>query len=74
MESNKNLVTLIDNLERRLEMITKWLKDSGLVVNKEKTEICLFYRGDHEAVEIMINGQRIRTKKMIFSTKTIKHR
>jgi hypothetical protein len=46
-------------------MITKWLKDSGLVVNEEKTEICLFHRADHEAVEIMINEKRIRSKKTI---------
>ena len=42
MESNKNLETLIENMEQKLEMITKWLKDSGLIVNEEKTEICLF--------------------------------
>ena len=41
VERDQNLVNLISNLEKRLEMITKWLKDSGLVVNEEKTEICL---------------------------------
>jgi hypothetical protein len=65
MDSNKNLEVLIMNMERKLEMITKWLKDSGLVVNEEKTEICLFHRADHEAVEIRINDQRIRSKKTI---------
>ncbi len=50
MDSNKNLEVLIMNMERKLEMITKWLKDSGLVVNEKKTEICLFHRADHEAV------------------------
>ena len=33
---------LIENLQRDLEMIRKWLKDSGLVVNESKTELCLF--------------------------------
>ena len=46
-------------------MITKWLKDSGLVVNEDKTEICLFHRRDHEAVKIVINGKIITSKKTI---------
>ena len=65
MDSNRNLELLIMNMERKLEMITKWLRDSGLVVNEEKTEICLFHRADHEAVEIVINDQRIKSKKTI---------
>ena len=31
-----NINDLIQNIERGLEMIKKWLKDSGLVVNEEK--------------------------------------
>ena len=33
---NLNLVELIDDMELRLEMMTKWLKDSGLTVNETK--------------------------------------
>ena len=40
-------------------------KDSGLVVNEEKTEICLFYKRDHPTVNISINGKRISSKKTI---------
>ena len=65
MESNTNLETLINNLERTLEMITKWLKDSGLVVNEAKTEICLFYKRDHPTVVITLNGKRITSRKTI---------
>ena len=65
MEQGKNLEMLIRSMEGKLEMITRWLKDSGLVVNEEKTEICLFHRADHETVELMINGQSIRSKKTI---------
>ena len=39
MESNRSLQVLIRDMEQRLEMITKWLKESGLIVNEEKTEI-----------------------------------
>ena len=52
-------------MEQRLEMITKWLKNSGLVVNEEKTEICLFYKKDHQSVELNINGKRVKSKKSI---------
>ena len=44
---------------------TKWLKDSGLVVNEEKTEVCLFHRRDHQTVYLTINGKQIMTKKTI---------
>ena len=46
-------------------MVTKWLKDSGLVVNEGKTEICLFYKSDHPLIEIRINDILIKSKKTI---------
>ena len=46
-------------------MITKWLKDSGLIVNEEKTEICLFYKRDHPTIELTINEKRVKSKKTI---------
>ena len=64
-ETNTNLVSLIENMERKLEMITKWLKNSGLVVNEEKTELCLFYKTEQPTVELSINGKIIRSKKSI---------
>ena len=48
VEWNWDVVALITNLEKRLEMITKWLKDSGLVVNESKTEIyIILYFNDY---------------------------
>ena len=46
-------------------MITKWLKNSGLVVNEEKTKLCLFYKTEQPTVELTINGKIIRSKKSI---------
>ena len=43
---NTDLGVLVINLEKKLEMITKWLRDSGLVVNESKTEVCLFHKND----------------------------
>ena len=65
MESNRSLQVLIRDMEQRLEMITKWLKESGLIVNEEKTEICLFYKQDHPTVTLTLNGKLLRTKKTI---------
>ena len=51
---DSNVVTLIDNLEQRLEMIVKWLKGSGLVVNESKTEICLFHTNGQRQIRIKL--------------------
>jgi retron-type reverse transcriptase len=37
---------LMDDMKKSLKAITKWLKKSGLKVNQEKTELCLFYKND----------------------------
>ena len=63
VEWNVCVGALIENLERRLEMITKWLRGSGLVVNESKTEICLFHRNDKPTVMVTLNGTPIKSKK-----------
>ena len=63
MEWNVSLPLLILNLEMRLEMITKWLRDSGLVVNESKTEACLFHTQDQPLIEFTLQGVKITTKK-----------
>ena len=63
LEFNSNINDLIPNMERKLEMITKWLKDSGLKVNENKTEICLFHRNDTQIVSLSLQGQVIKSKK-----------
>ena len=49
--------------EKPLSM--KWLRQSGLIVNEEKTELCLFYKSDHPAITITINNKRVKSKKSI---------
>ena len=49
---NRDLALLIDDLQKRLEMIVKWLKDSGLVVNESKMEICLFHNNDQPPITV----------------------
>lgn len=62
---NKEMQPLIQDLEMSIEMITKWLRKSGLTVNGGKTEICLFHRCDKQPVEIRIGDELVRTKKQI---------
>ena len=50
-------------MQKRLEMIVKWLKDSGLVVNEKKTELCLFHCNDSQLVSVRINDQTVYSKK-----------
>ena len=38
--------TLMNDMQIKLEWITKWLRDSGLQVNEGKTKLCLFHRKD----------------------------
>ena len=38
IEFNSQINALIENMEKNLEMIVKWLKDSGLKVNESETE------------------------------------
>ncbi len=60
---NGVLASLIDNLEKELEMITKWLRDSGLVVNCGKTEICIFHRCDQPTIQVRVAHNIAKSKK-----------
>ena len=43
-DSKKNRV--LEILSTKLEKILKWLNDSGLKVNENKTEMCIFHRNE----------------------------
>ena len=51
---NKQLSALITDMEKTIEMITKWLRQSGMKVNGSKTEICLFHRKDKPPSDVII--------------------
>ena len=61
----KFLPKLIIDLKGSLEMIIKWLKDSGLKVNDSKTVMCLFHCTDTHPIEIEINECTIKSKPTI---------
>ena len=60
---SKNKATAITLMTEKLEIITKWLKESGLKVNESKTELCLFYRKDTPQIEIIVNNVVIKSMK-----------
>ena len=60
--TNKNKEELKQDMEKTLEAITKWLKKSGLKVNNEKTDLCLFYRQDTTKVNIKVGETLIESK------------
>jgi hypothetical protein len=62
---NKDLPTLITDMERSLDSITKWIIQSGMIVNNNKTEICLFYKDDVAPITIVIDNTTIVTKSTI---------
>jgi hypothetical protein len=43
-------------MEKTLEAITKWLKESGLVVNQTKKDICLFNKRDCAPISIKVEN------------------
>ena len=59
---NKTISVLINDMEKSLEAITKWLKKSGLKVNENKTEACLFHRTSNIKVTITVNNSKIISK------------
>jgi hypothetical protein len=56
---------LIEDMEKALESITKWLKKSGLKVNSAKTELCLFYKSDTTPVTITLADESVTSCKHI---------
>ena len=59
---NKCKSTLMLEMKTKLELITNWLKDSGLKVNESKTEMCLFYKKDLPLVSLNLNGNDLLSK------------
>ena len=59
---NISLEPLITDMKKSIESITKWLRDSGLSVNKSKTEVCTFHKREIRSFTININGTIITTK------------
>ena len=52
-------------MERKLGVIVNWLLNSGMKVNEQKTDFCLFYKRDTTPITITLNGQLVNSNKSI---------
>ena len=50
-------------LTEKLKLIINWLKNSGLKVNENKTELCKFHKTDSSQVEIILNNNTVKSQK-----------
>ena len=62
---NTSKECLIVEMEQTLERMTKWMRDSGLAVNKAKTEVCMFFKQECRSVHLTLGGTRIETKNIL---------
>ena len=58
---DRDKLKLARDMEEELMNLTKWLKDSGLKVNEQKTEMVLFYKKDCLPITITLNQIIIRS-------------
>ena len=42
-------------MKKDLEIMTKWLKDSGMKVHEAKAEMCVFHRKETSPVSLTLN-------------------
>ena len=61
IHKNKQILELLIDMKRSIEIIIKWLGHSGLKVNEGKTEMCLFLRNDYAPITLTINGSKIKS-------------
>jgi hypothetical protein len=55
------IVFLVWNMEAELDIIARWLKDSGLRDSKSKPEVCLFHRMDCQSVALNVSNSPIKS-------------
>ena len=49
----------VQNVVDKTERIIKWMTMSGLKINENKTEVCIFHRCPEISIEIIINNANI---------------
>jgi hypothetical protein len=64
-KTNFSLQNHIKDKEKSQKAKTKWLRNSGLVVNHSKTDLCLLYKKDFVLVTVSIGQARITFNKQI---------
>jgi hypothetical protein len=62
---NVNKDKSVKDLVNKLKKVITWLKESGLKVNEDKTEIVIFHKSNCNCVSVNINGKLIKSKKSL---------
>ena len=65
IKGNKVKEIALQRLQFQLERVMKWLTNSGLKVNAEKTELVIFHRSDTATKTLRMNGVVVQSKKEI---------
>ena len=65
LSSSQNKHEAKNRLQAKLTVVTTWLTNSGLKINENKTELCLFYRKDTNPIKIILNDVIIMSKTSI---------
>ena len=69
MVTGTDLNEVARDLEMKIEMMTKWLRDSGMTVNEGKTEFCLFHK-NNDVSKSKIGRNLLSNKIAVINNKT----
>ena len=62
---DKDKAVSAGKVKMKTKLAIQWFKDSGLKINAEKTEFCIFHINDTKSFTIVIGGKEIISKKEI---------
>ena len=55
----------VENCLKETELAMKWFLNSGLCVNKKKTEVCVFHRNDSRIKDVNLGNEKVGVMKSI---------
>ena len=62
VEGHNEKSSALKNIEIKINSTVKWLKSSGLKVNEQKTEMCIFHRNKNTDGHIEIDNLKVTSK------------
>ena len=61
MEIGVNIAEVVEGIERTMKLMINWPRDSGMSVNEDKIEICLFHKSNQGLFDNTVNNVTIRS-------------
>ena len=65
LNHHKQKEVLIQNTVEGATSVIEWLESNGMIVNTDKTEICIFHIRDYQQCEIKLSGNSIKVSSSI---------